>query len=373
LANHFSTQFLPPQRLEKSSMSDLPHCHALGNEGVGNRSRQTIDPCRLSIVIPTHNRPDLLRKCLESVVRHAPGGTEIIVIDDASLHGTAVDLPCERHLTARFLRLLRRSGFCQAVNAGIQAARSPIVELLNDDTEVTAGWAEAALACFTDPSVAAVAPLVLQFPAEPSRPLRIDSAGDRYYLGGVAGKRGHNQLLTTDFLKPCQVFGASASSAFYRREALVQVGGFPAKFGAYFEDVDVAFRLNRAGFRIVYQPASRVWHHGGGSYGPPSRRLLEQQSRNEERVFWRNVPAQTWAQALPRHLAVLAGKAWRRWQEGRLVPFLCGRLQVLAEIPELLRHRRLLLRFGPALNLRAWQIEAFFGEPGQREAKAERN
>ena len=60
----------------------------------------------------------------------------------------------------RSLRLPRRQGFCTAANTGIRASHGEIVELLNDDTEVTAGWAEAALAVFADPSVAAVAPLV---------------------------------------------------------------------------------------------------------------------------------------------------------------------------------------------------------------------
>src|SRR5262249_59793833 len=104
-----------------------------------------------------------------------------------------------------------------AANAGIRAAHGAIVEYLNDDTEVTPGWAELALAGFDDPQVAAVAPLVLR-PGQwgrhsclprprqtgmsaPPAPLEIDSAGDRYYLGGVAGKRGHGQALGATYLQ----------------------------------------------------------------------------------------------------------------------------------------------------------------------------
>ena len=110
---------------------------------------------------------------------------------------------------------------------------------------------------------------------------------------------------------------------------MLQVGAFPENFGAYFEDVDLAFRLNRAGWQVRYEPASRVFHRGGSSYGRAQRRLLEQQSRNEERVFWRNLPGPALRRALPRHLGVLAAKAWRRWHEGGLAPFLCGRLRDL--------------------------------------------
>jgi GT2 family glycosyltransferase len=305
----------------------------------------------LSIIIPSHNRPDLLHACLASVVRHAPPQTEFLVVDDASPRGRASAVA--RTLGVRCVRLPRRRGFCAAANAGIAAARGAVVELLNDDTEVQAGWVSAALRCFADPRVAAVAPLVLAWPHGD----RVDSAGDRYYVGGIAGKRGHGEPLGAAHLQQRAVFGASASSAFYRRDALGAVGGFPESFGAYFEDVDLAFRLQRAGYRAVFAPASRVLHRISASYGRPRRRLLEQQSCNEERVFWRNLPGRVLARALPAHLAVLAAKAWRRWQEGNLTPFLCGRLRVLGDLPALVRHRRRLQALGPAVAMSCWHVE----------------
>jgi cellulose synthase/poly-beta-1,6-N-acetylglucosamine synthase-like glycosyltransferase len=157
------------------------------------------------------------------------------------------------------------------------------------------------------------------------------------------------------------VFGASASSAFFRREVVGRIGAFPESFGAYFEDVDLAFRLHWAGYQVLYEPASRVLHHVSASYGQPRRRLLEQQSQNEERVFWRNLPSRDLASALPRHLAVLAAKSWRRWQEGNLVPFLCGRLRMLGEVKTLWRHRRWLHRLGTPRNLQAWHVEVNTG------------
>jgi GT2 family glycosyltransferase len=307
----------------------------------------------LSIIIPSHNRPDLLRCCLASVVRSAPARTEVLVVDDGSPGGT-VSAAVGEFPVVRVLRLPRRRGFAAAANAGIAAAAGEIVELLNDDTEVAPGWAEAALACFADPEVGAVAPLVLRWPDG----ARVDSAGDRYYLGGVAAKRGFGAAPADVDLRRGPVFGASASSAFYRRAALVRVGAFPETFGAYFEDVDLAFRLQRAGYRAVFEPAARVLHRVSASYGRPRRRLLEQQSCNEERVFWRNLPGWALVRALPRHLAVLAAKAWLRWQEGALAPFLCGRLRLLAEIPALLRHRGQLRRLGTAADLAPWQVEA---------------
>lgn len=317
-------------------------------------------PPRLSIVIPSHRRADLLEECLASVQCFAPSGTEILVVDDASPRGEISALAA-RLPGVGCLRLPRQRGFCAAVNAGIAHTSGAVVELLNDDTLVCRGWAEAALEALADPAVGAVAPLVLCWPGSPTDPCpRVDSAGDRYYLGGVAGKRGHRQRLSPTLLQRGLVFGASGSSAFFRRDALVRVGGFPEEFGAYFEDVDLAFRLHRAGYQVVYEPASRVWHHVSASHGRPRGPLLAQQSQNEERVFWRNLPVAALPQALPRHAAVLAGKFWRRWDEGTLAPFLTGRLRILGEIPALVRHRRWLRGLGPNEPLHSWQVESTY-------------
>lgn len=287
------------------------------------------DEVRLSVVVPSVGRVDLLARCLASVTRFLPARAEIVVVDDASAGGM-VSATASRFPGVRVVRSNRRGGFCVAANAGIAASSGRIVELLNDDTEVTAGWADAALAAFADPAVGAIAPLVLQLdPARyAGRPPVIDSAGDEYDRGGFAVKRGHGRPVPEagPLVTPGPVWGASASAAFYRRAALNQVGAFPADFGAYFEDVDLAHRLNRGGWRCLYAPAAVVWHRVSASYGKrPSRRVLEMQSRNEERVFWRNTRGRELVRALPRHLMVLAGKMARRQAEGTLAPWVTGR------------------------------------------------
>jgi GT2 family glycosyltransferase len=189
--------------------------------------------------------------------------------------------------------------------------------------------------------VAAVAPLVL------TGRQTIDSAGDGYDPGGFAVKLGHGAVLSERHLRRREVFGASGSSGFYRRDLLLRVGRFPEQFGAYFEDVDLAFRLRRAGGIVLFEPASRVFHHGGSSYGTASRRLVERQSCNEERVWWRNLPARQLARWFPRHLAVLAAKAARRWGEGTILPWACGRARAWSEVIANRRHYRRLGRLGP--------------------------
>lgn len=285
----------------------------------------------LTIVIPSHSRADLLQLCLASACTHAPANTEILVVDDASRDGI-ISQTAARFPGVRTIRLPKRSGFCIAANTGIAAATGDVVELLNDDTEVTANWADAALRWFADSAVGAVAPLVLQHdPDQPAAP-RIDSAGDEYDPGGFARKRWNGRKLG-EFpdLSAGPVWGVSATAGFYRRSVLLATGGFPTDFGAYFEDVDLSCRIRKLGHTIWFEPTSIVRHRVSASYGKrPSRRILELQSRNEERVFWRNLDRNTRFRHLPRHAAVLAGKACRRLQEGTLVPWTLGRIRAWA-------------------------------------------
>ncbi len=283
----------------------------------------------LSIVIPSHNRADLLRPCLASVHRHAPTRTQIIVVDDGS-RDAIVSRTADEFPGTTVVRHERARGFCAAANAGVAAATGDFVELLNDDTETTTGWAESALANFDDPNVVAVAPLLLQHGTDGI----IDSAGDDYDRGGFATKRGHGRRFDPngEFAAPANVRGACAAAAFYRREALLRAGGFPEEFVAYFDDVDLALRLGRLGI-LRYDPRSVVWHHVSASHGKtPNRRLVERQSRNEELLYWRNAVGRERWTTLPRHVAVLAGKSVRRWQEGRLTAWSVGRVRVWMEL-----------------------------------------
>jgi GT2 family glycosyltransferase len=260
---------------------------------------------------------------------------QIIVLDDGSRHA-AVSRVAREFASVEIIRHDRALGFAIAANRGIAAARGAVIELLNDDTTVTPGWASAALRRFSDPTVAAVAPLVLQGPDNGGGGAIIDSAGDDYDLGGFARKRGHGQPMSARLAKSCEVFGVSASSAFYRAQVLRAVGGFAENFGAYFEDVDLAWRIRRAGYRAIFEPRSVVWHRMGSSYRK-RRGLLERQSQNEERVFWRNVP--NLRRMLPRHCAVLFGKALRRVREGTLIPWAIGRMRAFVEVPAIVAGR----------------------------------
>ncbi len=285
----------------------------------------------LSVVIPTYNGRRLLETCLASVWRHRPPGVpiEVVVSDDASTDGTA-DWLASAYPRIRVVRRDRNGGFVAAANAGIAAARGEVVQLLNNDTEVTPGWVESGLAPFADPSVGSVAPLVLVR----SDPSRVDSAGDGYALVGWPFKRGHGEPASRWEGRPAdRVFGASGSSAFYRASALATVGGFDPAFGSYYEDIDLAFRLRWAGYSCVFAPDCRILHEVSASYDHARPELQRRMSRNAELLFWSDLPLGWMLASLLPHLGfTLAQAAWRL-ARGRLRPFLAGKLDALRMLP----------------------------------------
>jgi GT2 family glycosyltransferase len=293
----------------------------------------------LSVVIPSYNGRALLEVCLASIARCRPRDVdvEVIVADDASTDDSVAWLEAE-HPEVRVVRLESNRGFVGAANAGVAAARGEIVQLLNNDTEVTPGWVEAGLAPFADPTVGSVAPLVLVR----SDPSRIDSAGDSYSFVGWPCKRGHGQATNIwENHPPDRVFGASGSSAFYRASALDRVGAYDPAFGSYYEDVDLAFRLRWAGYACVFTPASRILHEVSASYDHGRPALQRRMSRNAEILFWSNLPPLWLAVALVPHLVfTLVQGLWRLFR-GRARPFLQGKIDAFREISSFRARRRL--------------------------------
>ncbi|HMP16440.1 MAG TPA: glycosyltransferase, partial [Gemmatales bacterium] len=194
----------------------------------------------LSIIIPSYQRGDLLAACLHSIEKTAQlSQLQVIVVDDASPE-KSISHCASRYSWVTCILQGRRQGFCAAVNAGLRLAKAEVVQVLNDDTEVLPNWYPAAIKRFReDPTLGSVTPLVLCW----NQPAVIDSAGDGYDHGGYAYSHGKGHLLTSKWLQARDVQSASACAAFYRRTALLKVGGFPEEFVAYFDDLEVGLKL----------------------------------------------------------------------------------------------------------------------------------
>ena len=250
---------------------------------------------RVSSIILNWNGRRYLEPCLESVLAQTFRDFEIIVVDNGSSDGST-DLVRAQFPAVRLIENQRNLGFAAANNQAIRATTSEFVATLNNDTRTDPGWLAALVSAMERAPGVGMCASKMVFAHQPDM---INSAGiclDRAViawdrLGGQPDDRADDE--------PRSVFGACAGAALYRRAMLDQTGLFDEAFFAYLEDVDLAWRAQLAGWRALYVPQARVYHHHSATAqegSPLKRRLL---GRNKVWLVVKNYPTPTLFRYLP--------------------------------------------------------------------------
>jgi GT2 family glycosyltransferase/glycosyltransferase involved in cell wall biosynthesis len=217
-----------------------------------------------SVVIPNWNGRDLLEKYLPSVIEAMAGNprNEIIVVDNGSTDGSA-DFVRARFPTVRLLALPRNLGFGGGSNAGFRAASNDIVVLLNSDMRVAPDFLAPLLEGFGRPDVFAVSCQI--FFSDASKKREETGLTQGWWENGGLRVRHYDEDRVHD-LYPC-FYGGGGSCAFDRRKFL-ELGGFDELLRPfYLEDADLGYLAWKRGWRVLYQPNSRVWHEHRGTIG----------------------------------------------------------------------------------------------------------
>jgi hypothetical protein len=252
----------------------------------------------ISVIIPNWNGARYIEVCLGSLERQTYKDFEMIFVDNDS-KDNSVEIVKRRFPEARVVLLKSNRGFAAAANEGIRVSRGDYIALLNNDTEADPCWLQELLEGMKkSEAIGMCASKIIQFDDRS----KLDTTGDGFTKFGVSIKRGHNQpaegYQTGDF-----VFGACAAAAFYRRSLFDRTGLFDEDFFCIYEDVDMSFRAQLAGFRCLYVPGAIVYHLVGGTAGTKNDFTLYFGQRNLETVFFKNVPAQLLLKYLPVHFA----------------------------------------------------------------------
>ncbi|NLL77832.1 MAG: glycosyltransferase family 2 protein [Clostridiales bacterium] len=238
-----------------------------------------------TIVIPNYNGIKYIDACLESVY----AGTvipKVIVVDNGSCDGS-IELVEEKYPQARAIRFEDNKGFCTAVNAGIKAADTEYVILLNNDTQVERHFTEALEAAIRKRKDAfSVSAKMLSM----KEPELIDGAGDLYCALGWAFSIGKGKDRKS-FGKEAEIFASCAGAAIYRKEIFDSIGYFDENHFAYLEDIDIGYRAKTAGYRNYFSPEAVVYHAGSGVSGSRYNEFkVKLSSRNSIYLVYKNMP-----------------------------------------------------------------------------------
>jgi N-acetylglucosaminyl-diphospho-decaprenol L-rhamnosyltransferase len=225
----------------------------------------------VAAVVVSYNTRDHLGRCLASL--SADGVDDVVVVDNGSTDGSRAVAEAGG---ARWVETGANVGYGRAVNAGSSApevAGAPFLLVCNPDIEAHRGCVAALVRSLeADPLMAAVGPRLSNpdgslYPSARTFPNLVDAMGHGL-LGLVApGNRftRRYRLLDWDHRQAAPVDWVSGACFLVRRTAWDAVGGFDPAYFMYMEDVDLCWRLGRAGWRIGYEPAAEVVHVQGVS------------------------------------------------------------------------------------------------------------
>ncbi len=240
---------------------------------------------KTTVVIPNYNGIEYLKGCLETLEKSTVE-LSVVVVDNGSKDGSR-EWVSAHYPGARLLAFSENRGFCEAVNAGIRAAKTPYVFLLNNDTRVERDCVERLEAAMErDLRIFSVGARMLCMYA----PDRIDGAGDLYCALGWAFAVGKGK--PKDRVKnPGDVFSNCAGAALYRRAYLEKTGLFDETHFAYLEDVDLGYRARIMGYRNVTEPSAVVYHAGSAFSGSRYNEFkISHSARNNVYLIYKNMP-----------------------------------------------------------------------------------
>jgi GT2 family glycosyltransferase len=139
---------------------------------------------------------------------------------------------------------------------------------------------------------------------------------------------------------PREVFSACAAAALYRRDALLEIGGFDERYFCYVEDVDAGFRLRLRGYRCLYVPDAVAHHVGSATTGKGSDFSTYHGHRNLVWTFFKDMPGPLLALYLPQHLILnVLSVVWFSMR-GQARTILRAKWDALRGLPAVLRDRR---------------------------------
>jgi len=246
-----------------------------------------------AVVILNFNGSALLRKFLPSVIQHS-GEARIILVDNGSSDGSA-DVMAAEFPNIECIAIPTNLGFCGGYNHALKLVKAGRYVLLNSDVEVTPGWLGPMSDLLDrDPSIAAVQPKILSHHAKNTFEYAgaagglIDTLGYPFCRGRLFFYAEEDQ---GQYNNEQQIFWSSGACMMVQSKLFHAMGGFDEDFFAHMEEIDLCWRLQRAGYRIYFTPASSVYHVGGGTLSSSNPRKTYLNFRNGLSLIYKNLPA----------------------------------------------------------------------------------
>jgi len=249
-------------------------------------------PPAVAVVILNWNGRSFLEKFLPSVTDSVYPNKRVIVADNASTDDS-LDFLSSHYPNVEVLKNTSNEGFAKGYNTALKLVDADYYVLLNSDVEVRKDWIGPVVELMeSDASIAACQPKILSYANRNTFEYAgacggwIDHLGYPFARGRIfetceEDKGQYNQA------EPC--FWASGAALFIRKKIFQEMQGFDEFFFAHQEEIDLCWRIQLAGYKVFVQPASVVYHVGGGTLPQGNSRKTFYNFRNNLIMMAKNL------------------------------------------------------------------------------------
>jgi GT2 family glycosyltransferase len=244
----------------------------------------TDSPARVTAIMVTWNSERTIELCLDALQNQVGIKLEIILVDNASQDGTLA--LAERYPQVKIISNPNNMGFCHANNFGFSQANGDFILFINPDVRLAPGYIN---------TLTTVLERQLQAGAITGKLLRMTPEGEQVKMDGravidsvgihlkrtrQAVDKGRGEIDRGQYEQECEVFGVCAAAGLFRKQALLDasIDGqvFDERFFAYYEDVDLAWRLSMLGWKNLYTPTAIAYHARGWRESRGSRKEIKE-------------------------------------------------------------------------------------------------
>ena len=251
----------------------------------------TLHQPSVAIVILNWNGKSFLEKFLPFVLASTYQNKKIIVADNSS-SDNSVEFLKQNFPSVEIIRNQRNEGFAKGYNVALNKVFADYFILLNSDIEVTPGWIEPVMELMeADRQIAACQPKILDeknksfFEYAGACGGWIDVLGYPFARGRILEKLEED---TGQYNNASPCFWASGAAMFVRSSVFTAMGGFDEYFFAHQEEIDLCWRMQLTGHKVFVQPASVVYHVGGGTLPKGNSKKTYLNFRNNMIMLYKN-------------------------------------------------------------------------------------
>ncbi|MCX6647728.1 MAG: glycosyltransferase family 2 protein [bacterium] len=256
---------------------------------------------KISVLIPLYRGKGTIKACLESLIRQEGIELQILLLDNgcpeksgewAGYFLSGLENPPEWRLFEEKANI----GFAAAMNRLYKSSDAPWICFLNQDVELKQDHLKilvSALRGFGDKKIGGVCGTLIRS-SSGSNPAIIDTTGHEIFRDRIVRNRDAETALDRAGVpfEGGEVFGLSAACSVYSRDALEESrepeGPFDPDFFSYFEDIDLDYRIHRAGWGLAYVPEAVGIHAHAGSGARHETRIRLRAYGNRRRIMWKH-------------------------------------------------------------------------------------